>query len=276
MFSRCWLSDGTGTETFFAICCCFILLDCCQLCCYSSCFVYVLCIFSWIWSICVVVLLHCDCQSSVSLSVSLCVSEFVRPCKLSSGALLVCLSVCISVCVCVCPGVLRPWSPGALSVCISVCVYICSGVVRSCNLSPGALVVPVVAIISLGPRASPAVIATSSDSRRQKQRSLTQPTWRTAALWEWCYRYVICLSICLSQNRVGTVLPYESGATGMSSVCLSVCLSVTQHSALSCLMRVVPQVCHLSLHLSVTKQSRHCPALWEWGPRYNMSFVFWN
>ena len=91
-------------------------------------------------------------------------------------------------------------------------------------------------------------------------------------------------SSALSLNRPGALLPYESGATGMSFVCpsvchktesalsclmrvapqvcqVSVCLSVTQHSALSCLMRVVPQVCHLSLHLSVTKQSRHCPAL---------------
>jgi len=91
-------------------------------------------------------------------------------------------------------------------------------------------------------------------------------------------------SSALSLNRPGALLPYESGATGMSFVCpsvchktesalsclmrvapqvcqVSVCLSVTQHSALSCLMRVVPQVCHLSLHVSVTKQSRHCPAL---------------
>ena len=162
----------------------------------------------------------------LSLCLYLSVSEFVRPCKLSSGALLVCLSVCISVCVCVCPGV-----------------------VRSCNLSPGALVVPVIAIISLGPRASPAVIATSSDSRRQKQRSLTQPTWRTAALWEWCYRYVICLSVCLSQNRVGTVLLYESGATGMSSVCLSVCHTtlgavLSYESGATGMSFVSPCVCH--------------------------------
>ena len=165
----------------------------------------------------------------------------------------VCLSVCISVCLCL------SRSPTAMitrsSACVSVCLSVSLCVSVSVQESYGRVTYHQELWLF------PSLLLFHSDLARLllSSRHRQIPAARSSAL---------------SLNRPGALLPYESGATGMSFVCPSVCHKT--ESALSCLMRVVPQVCHLSLHLSVTKQSRHCPALWEWGPRYNMSFVFWN